>query len=101
MLAPTFSKKSLHAGGVLLSLTSHCLPSIPVSTFLSQVLVVSHEEEKRVEITGSPCSLLRGEYSEEESARSFQEALKLWRGKKSDGFWIPVRPGTQNVTKFN
>ncbi|XP_030600874.1 uncharacterized protein zbbx isoform X5 [Archocentrus centrarchus] len=58
----------------------------------SKVLAVSHGEEKKVDITGPPSSLLRGEYSEEESARSFQEALKLWRGKKNDGFWIPVRP---------
>uniref|UniRef100_A0A3Q0RVZ1 B box-type domain-containing protein n=1 Tax=Amphilophus citrinellus TaxID=61819 RepID=A0A3Q0RVZ1_AMPCI len=87
--------KRLNAGGVLLSLTSHCLPSIPVSTLMKrflllQVLAVSHGEEKKVDITGPPPSLLRGEYSEEESVRSFQEALKLWRGKENDGFWIPA-----------
>lgn len=47
-------------------------------------------------------SLLSGEYSEEESARSFQEALRQWKGEKGDTtgeptsesvMWIPVRPG--------
>lgn len=48
-----------------------------------------------------PMSLLRGEYNEEESARSFQEALRQWKRVKSDTteptsegvMWIPVRPG--------
>ncbi|XP_056229213.1 mucin-2 isoform X1 [Seriola aureovittata] len=76
-----------------------------------QVLVVNHGEEKKLEIIeeglnredekGFPTSLLRGEYNEEESARSFQEALRQWRGETSDGagdpiredaMWIPVRP---------
>ncbi|XP_039478184.1 uncharacterized protein zbbx isoform X4 [Oreochromis aureus] len=61
-----------------------------------KMLVVSHGEEKKVGITeddnkGFLPSLLKGEYNEEESARSFQEALKLWRGK-NDGVWIPARP---------
>uniref|UniRef100_A0A3P8TRW3 B box-type domain-containing protein n=1 Tax=Amphiprion percula TaxID=161767 RepID=A0A3P8TRW3_AMPPE len=34
---------------------------------------------------GFPSPLLSGEYNEEESARSFQEALRQWRGEKSDG----------------
>nr|XP_020456111.1 zinc finger B-box domain-containing protein 1 isoform X2 [Monopterus albus] len=71
----------------------------------SQVLVVNHGKEKKVETEEEPenedrseflTSLLRGEYSEEESARSFQEALRQWRGEKSDGaeepLWIPVQP---------
>ncbi|CAI5694213.1 unnamed protein product [Oreochromis niloticus] len=61
-----------------------------------KMLVGSHGEEKKVGITeddnrGFLPSLLKGEYNEEESARSFQEALKLWRGK-NDGVWIPARP---------
>lgn len=82
-------------------------------TFLSlQFLIVSHEEEKKAEIIeeglkrddekGFPTSLLRGEYNEEESARSFQEALRQWRGETIDGagvsmsedaMSIPARPG--------
>lgn len=91
--------------GKLLSLTSQISP-------LLQVLAVNHGKEKKVEVIdellkrederGFPTSLLRGEYDEEESARSFQEALRQWRGEKSDGagepmseeaMWIPVRPG--------
>ncbi|XP_005720601.2 uncharacterized protein zbbx isoform X2 [Pundamilia nyererei] len=61
-----------------------------------KMLVRSDGEEKKVGITeddnkGFLPSLLKGEYNEEESARSFQEALKLWRGK-NDGVWIPARP---------
>uniref|UniRef100_A0A665W2U6 Uncharacterized protein n=1 Tax=Echeneis naucrates TaxID=173247 RepID=A0A665W2U6_ECHNA len=70
----------------LLSLTSHCL-------ILLQVLGVNHGEEKNLldeglnceNGTGFPTSLLRGEYDEEESARSFQEALRQWRGETIDG----------------
>ncbi|XP_071352770.1 zinc finger B-box domain-containing protein 1 isoform X2 [Trachinotus anak] len=76
----------------------------------SQVLVFNHGEEQnlieegmnREDEKGFPTSLLRGEYNEEESARSFQEALRQWRGgETSDGagdficeeaMWIPVRP---------
>lgn len=70
------------------------------TTLLLQMLARSHGEEKKVGITeddnkGFLPSLLKGEYNEEESARSFQEALKLWRGK-NDGVWIPARPGTLN-----
>lgn len=91
--------------GKLLSLTSQIF-------LLLQVLAVNHGEERKVELTedgarrederGFPTSLLRGEYDEEESARSFQEALRQWRREKSDGageprseeaMWIPVRPG--------
>lgn len=51
-------------------------------------------------------TLLRGVYDEEESARSFQEALKQWREEKSDAagknmtkeaMWMPVRTGEQHV----
>ncbi|XP_047449313.1 uncharacterized protein zbbx isoform X2 [Mugil cephalus] len=72
----------------------------------SQELRVNHEEETKV---GNPEDVKRGfsrflhegEYDEEESARSFQEALQDWRGRRSDGglgfmnpeaMWIPVRP---------
>ncbi|XP_008283748.1 zinc finger B-box domain-containing protein 1 [Stegastes partitus] len=73
----------------------------------SQVLVVNHGEEKTMvgrfedDNKGFPSPLLIGEYNEEESASSFQEALRQWRGEKSDGgeeeprtnvLWIPVRP---------
>ncbi|XP_019950441.2 mucin-17 isoform X1 [Paralichthys olivaceus] len=58
----------------------------------SQVLVVNHTEEKNFEMgmkreeeRGFPSSLLRGEYNEAESAKSFQEALRQWRGQMSDG----------------
>ncbi|XP_023153267.2 uncharacterized protein zbbx [Amphiprion ocellaris] len=57
----------------------------------SQVLVVNHSEEKTMvgrpedDNKGFPSPLLSGEYNEEESARSFQEALRQWRGEKSDG----------------
>uniref|UniRef100_A0A3Q1FML4 Uncharacterized LOC110955998 n=1 Tax=Acanthochromis polyacanthus TaxID=80966 RepID=A0A3Q1FML4_9TELE len=73
-----------------------------------QVLVVNHGEEKTVVgrtedgNKGYPSPLLSGEYNEEESARSFQEALRQWRGEKSDGgggketmtnaMLIPVQP---------
>eukprot|EP00064_Thunnus_orientalis_P008236 superscaffoldBa00000969_g8259 len=76
-----------------------------------QVLVVNHGEEKEVEMTedgqkkedekGFSTSLLGGEYDEEDSARSFQEALRQWRGELSNGegepmiqdaMWKPVRP---------
>ncbi|KAM7413362.1 hypothetical protein PAMA_020651 [Pampus argenteus] len=74
----------------------------------SQVFV---GEEKKVDMTedrqerknekGFFTSLLGGEYDEENSARSFQEALRQWRGEGSDGegelmtqdaMWTPVRP---------
>lgn len=74
-----------------------------------QVLAINHKDEEKVEMIeegqderGFPTSLLRGEYNEEESARSFQEALKQWRGEKSDeageptsedAMWTPIRPG--------
>ena len=69
-------------------------------------------KEKKVEMTeeglnrgderGVPTDLFSGEYNEEDSARYFQEALRQWRGEKSDeagepmseeAMWIPVRPG--------
>uniref|UniRef100_A0A3B4FV86 B box-type domain-containing protein n=1 Tax=Pundamilia nyererei TaxID=303518 RepID=A0A3B4FV86_9CICH len=66
---------------------------IDETTLLLQMLVRSDGEEKKVGITeddnkGFLPSLLKGEYNEEESARSFQEALKLWRGK-NDGTALP------------
>ncbi|XP_042342870.1 zinc finger B-box domain-containing protein 1 [Plectropomus leopardus] len=76
----------------------------------SQILAVNHGEGEMVELikkgqkredeTGFPSSLLRGEYNEEEAARSFQEALRQWRERKSDGagepknegaMWTPIR----------
>ncbi|XP_067364665.1 uncharacterized protein zbbx isoform X1 [Channa argus] len=76
----------------------------------SQVLVMNRLGEKKAEVKEEglkkkkeedfPMSLLRGQYSEEESARSFQKALKQWRGEKShptgeptcdSGMWKPVR----------
>nr|XP_046244595.1 zinc finger B-box domain-containing protein 1 isoform X2 [Scatophagus argus] len=60
----------------------------------SQVLAANHGEEPKVEMIeegleseaerGFPTALLRGEYNEEESARFFQEAIRQWRGEKSD-----------------
>uniref|UniRef100_A0A3P8TRY2 B box-type domain-containing protein n=1 Tax=Amphiprion percula TaxID=161767 RepID=A0A3P8TRY2_AMPPE len=53
-----------------------------------KVLVVNHSEEKTMvgrpedDNKGFPSPLLSGEYNEEESARSFQEALRQWRGEK-------------------
>ncbi|XP_077396645.1 uncharacterized protein zbbx isoform X2 [Festucalex cinctus] len=43
-------------------------------------------------------SLLSGEYDEEESARSFQEALKDWRNQRDDGAAEPVTICTQTVS---
>ncbi|XP_033970356.1 uncharacterized protein zbbx [Trematomus bernacchii] len=71
----------------------------------SQILAVDQGEEKRVEMIedredgeGFPTSLLTGEYNEEESTRSFQEALRQWRGDEAaettteEAMWIPIRP---------
>jgi len=63
------------------------------------VLVLNHGEEKEV---GLPSTLLTGQYSEEESARYFQEALREWRGERSheeeqrsisQAVWTPLRSG--------
>ncbi|CAJ1065726.1 zinc finger B-box domain-containing protein 1 isoform X1 [Xyrichtys novacula] len=52
-------------------------------------------------------SLLKGEYNEEESARSFQEALRQWREENTDdagetmskeAMWIPVQPVLVSAT---
>ncbi|KAM9811363.1 uncharacterized protein zbbx isoform X2 [Syngnathus typhle] len=43
-------------------------------------------------------SLLGGEFDEEESARSFQEALKDWRNRRCDGPAEPVTIWTQTVS---
>ncbi|KAA8593928.1 hypothetical protein FQN60_004762, partial [Etheostoma spectabile] len=77
---------------------------------LSQVLAVNHRDEENVEMIeesqderGFPTSLFRGEYNEEESARSFQEAVKQWRGEKcdeptsEDAMWTPIRPVSVSV----
>ncbi|XP_036939857.1 uncharacterized protein zbbx isoform X2 [Acanthopagrus latus] len=84
----------------------------------SQVLAVNQVKEKKVEMTeegrnrgderGVPTDLFSGEYNEEDSARSFQEALRQWRGQKSDeardpmseeAMWIPVRPVSAMATQ--
>ena len=67
------------------------------------------EEQSREDEGGFPTSLLRGHYSAEESARSFQEALRQWRGEKGDGageppmreeaLWRPIRPGELQANK--
>lgn len=59
-----------------------------------------NQEEKKVEMIeeglkrpdekGFPNTLLIGEYDEEESVRVFQEALRQWRGEKSDGLGEPL-----------
>ncbi|XP_032365349.1 mucin-12 isoform X2 [Etheostoma spectabile] len=79
---------------------------------LSQVLAVNHRDEENVEMIeesqderGFPTSLFRGEYNEEESARSFQEAVKQWRGEKcdeptsEDAMWTPIRPVSVMATQ--
>ncbi|XP_037334101.2 uncharacterized protein zbbx isoform X2 [Pungitius pungitius] len=69
----------------------------------SQVLIEDHHEEKKVEVIeeGRKMSFLEGEYNEVESASSFQEALRQWRGEKTDGsaesmskdaMWTPIGP---------
>ncbi|XP_056297360.1 uncharacterized protein zbbx isoform X3 [Pseudoliparis swirei] len=69
----------------------------------SQVLTEEHGEETKVDMIehGQNMSFLKGEYNEAESARSFQEALRRWRGEKSDGsgesmsedaMWTPIQP---------
>ncbi|XP_036005993.1 zinc finger B-box domain-containing protein 1 [Fundulus heteroclitus] len=73
----------------------------------SQVPVVKHEQEKAVGVTADDrrelANLFTGRYSEEESARSFQEALMEWRKERSEGIgklvlndvlWTPVRPAS-------
>ncbi len=73
---------------------------------------MNHEEEKKVKMIEErlnredegrfPSALLRGEFDERESARSFQEALRQWRGENingereqmsEDAMWRPVRLG--------
>ncbi|XP_070826787.1 zinc finger B-box domain-containing protein 1-like [Chaetodon trifascialis] len=76
----------------------------PDHTIKSKALAVNHGEEKMPEIIeeepkkevewGFPTTLLRGDYNEEESARSFQEALRQWRGERSDGAEEPVTEDT-------
>ncbi|XP_074534878.1 zinc finger B-box domain-containing protein 1 [Halichoeres trimaculatus] len=81
----------------------------------NQVLLANHEEKKETmkerpennHMEECADSLLRGVYNEEESARSFQEALKQWREEKSDvagktrtgeAMWIPVPPVSVSAT---
>ncbi|XP_024133569.1 uncharacterized protein zbbx isoform X2 [Oryzias melastigma] len=47
-------------------------------------LMVNDEEEKEMRGIETSC-LLDGNFSEEESARYFQEALKQWRGERRNG----------------
>lgn len=57
---------------------------------------------------GFSSSLLSGEYNEEESFKSFQEAVMQWRSEKSNSgglitankMWIPVRPGELPFSNF-
>ncbi|XP_051252805.1 uncharacterized protein zbbx isoform X3 [Dicentrarchus labrax] len=84
---------------------------MPLHPDPSQVFLLNYGGEKNVEMIEEglkrkdqrefPTCLLRGEYDEEESARSFQEALSQWRGERTDGtgeamtedaMWTPVRP---------
>lgn len=46
--------------------------------------MVNDEEEKEMGGIETSC-LLDGNFSEEESARYFQEALKQWRGERRNG----------------
>ncbi|KAM3616779.1 uncharacterized protein V6R79_023314 [Siganus canaliculatus] len=76
----------------------------------AQVLVVTHEEEEQGEMTlerpnlgdesWGPTSLFEGQYDEEESAKSFQEALRQWRAQQNpaeepmseEAMWTPFEP---------
>ncbi|XP_041666254.1 mucin-17 isoform X2 [Cheilinus undulatus] len=68
----------------------------------SQVLVIHRNEKKKGMMEETPknnhekgfsSSLLRGEYNEEESAKSFQEALRQWRGERSkEAMFTPIQP---------
>ncbi|XP_054883731.1 uncharacterized protein zbbx isoform X2 [Poeciliopsis prolifica] len=56
----------------------------------SQVLVINHGQEKAVGVIEDDKSelansIFTGQYSEEESARSFQDALIQWRKERSEG----------------
>ncbi|KAM6932907.1 zinc finger B-box domain-containing protein 1 [Xenentodon cancila] len=79
------------------------------------VLVLNHGEETNVGVTedvkrGLASLLLKGEYNEEESARSFQEALRQWKGEKSDEggqpmttdeWWTPGRSVSSMETQVD
>ncbi|XP_043976265.1 uncharacterized protein zbbx isoform X2 [Gambusia affinis] len=61
-----------------------------VSHNCSQVLVIKHGQEKPVGVIEDDKSelansIFTGQYSEDESARSFQEALIQWRKERSEG----------------
>ncbi|XP_068571655.1 uncharacterized protein zbbx [Cebidichthys violaceus] len=61
----------------------------------SQVLTEDHGDEEKSETIeeGQKMSFLQGDYNEVESASSFQEALRQWRGEKSeDAMWTPIHP---------
>ncbi|KAM6932152.1 uncharacterized protein zbbx [Lycodopsis pacificus] len=74
----------------------------------SQVLTGDHGDEEKSETIeeGQNMSFLKGDYNEVESVRSFQEALRQWRGEKSDGsgeptsegaMWTPIQPVSVSV----
>ncbi|XP_051934234.1 uncharacterized protein zbbx isoform X1 [Hippocampus zosterae] len=73
-----------------------------------QMFIRNYDEKTRVELTKKEHnkdakndftkSLLGGEYDEEESARSFQEALKEWRNQRCDDAIEPVTIWTQTVS---
>ncbi|XP_061637964.1 uncharacterized protein zbbx isoform X3 [Phyllopteryx taeniolatus] len=73
-----------------------------------QMFIGNYGEKTRVEMTKKEQnkdvkkafanSLLGGEYDEEESAKSFQEALKEWRNRRCDGAVGPVTMWTQTVS---
>uniref|UniRef100_A0A3Q2Y929 Uncharacterized protein n=1 Tax=Hippocampus comes TaxID=109280 RepID=A0A3Q2Y929_HIPCM len=71
---------------------------------LLQMFIRNYDEKTRAELTKKEPkdakkdfakSLLGGEYDEEESARSFQEALKEWRNQRCDNAIEPVTIWTQ------
>lgn len=81
-------------------------------SFFFKAMALNQQEEENIEIIKEELkmpderavgpSLLIGEFNEEESKRSFQEALRQWRGERSGGVsepiiqdaaWTPVPPG--------
>uniref|UniRef100_A0A3B3BE74 B box-type domain-containing protein n=1 Tax=Oryzias melastigma TaxID=30732 RepID=A0A3B3BE74_ORYME len=57
---------------------------INILNLVGGVQMVNDEEEKEMRGIETSC-LLDGNFSEEESARYFQEALKQWRGERRNG----------------
>lgn len=76
---------------------------------LLQMFIRNYDEKTRAELTRKEHnkdakkdfakSLLGGEYDEEESARSFQQALKEWRNQRCDIAIEPVTIWTQTGEK--